>query len=175
VHAGGNSVSAAPKRTAAEPYRQSDPAGFFESVEKERAKRGDRCRHHEIAVPRFQFGHVLKVHPVDPGNCRRNGEDGSPGRQLASDGALPLLLQQVAGLERGGDDLAQTADHALDAPHVIEDVAEVRLGVVVDAGQIEVCELTRDLGHRMENALEQDDLPPQAKNASDFLALEKRY
>ena len=83
------------------------------------------------------------------------------------------LLEQIARLEHGGENFAQTADPRLHPPHMVEHVLEIGPHIRVERRKREVRQLVADLVHRSQHALEPDQLASQCKEPADFFPFEK--
>ena len=69
--------------------------------------------------------------------------------------------------------VTQAADPVLDAPHMIEHVAEIGSSFLVKARQVEVHKLIAKFGHRPKDALKAGELTPQRKEPGDVLTGKK--
>ncbi|MNC37782.1 hypothetical protein D3C75_863560 [compost metagenome] len=98
---------------------------------------------------------MLEVHPVDAGQCGREGEDRRPGGELALHHALSRGLQQQAELDGVVGHFALSGEVFLQAADVNGDVAEVRAHRLVDEREVELLKLAANLRQRR-------DLPAQA-------------
>jgi hypothetical protein len=63
---------------------------------------------------------------------------------LAGDNAGALLLQKVAELENRGQDLMQSIRYCLQMTDMIQEIAEVRPCIRIDAGKVLLDQLTGD-------------------------------
>src|SRR5712664_865166 len=59
-----------------------------------------QSHHDEVAVFQLEFRDVLEVHPVDAGDCGRDGEDREPRGELLGDRGLLRLADKETRLER---------------------------------------------------------------------------
>jgi hypothetical protein len=62
-----------------------------------------------------QFGHVLKVHAIDAGDHRGDGDNGYPGRDLPHIFVLPHTHLREIGLENTGQEVSKGVDLLVDA------------------------------------------------------------
>ena len=78
-----------------------------------------------IAEAPLQFGHVLEVHAVDPGDEGRADEDGPPRSGPLHHQVHPVGDQRQVGVERAGEEIPVGLGQ-LDGPHdMVVDVAQV--------------------------------------------------
>ena len=156
-------------------WARSQPLRSLEPKVEDAAENADHPEYDEVAVLCLQLGHVVEVHTVYSGYSGGDREYRCPSRELPGDYALPLLLQQIAGLEHGHHHFAQASQRGAHPVHVIEDVAEERLGFLIEAWEVEMHELARDFCGRAEDPLEKDDLTPQSEQPPDLLPLKERH
>src|SRR5262245_32762055 len=69
----------------------SEPAVAAKPPVERAADGDDHADDEKIAVAPFELRHELEVHAVDAGDCGRDGEDGSPGREPSGDRRLLCL------------------------------------------------------------------------------------
>lgn len=81
-------------------------------------------------------------------------------RELASDHTDPLRFQKAAGLEDRGQDKQEAVDHGLHAVDMVRDVVEIWCHFGADAGKVAANELSHQLGHSPERALEPREFGP---------------
>ncbi|HDT5912811.1 TPA: hypothetical protein QHC20_005828, partial [Raoultella ornithinolytica] len=80
--------------------------------------------------------------------------------ELASDHTDPLRFQKAAGLEDRGQDKQEAVDHGLHAVDMVRDVVEIWCHFGADAGKVAANELSHQLGHSPERALEPREFGP---------------
>ena len=103
---------------------------------------------------------MLEVHAIYSGDRRRDRQDRRPGRELASDHTDPLRFQKAAGLEDRGQDKQEAVDHGLHAVDMVRDVVEIWCHFGAEAGKVAANELSHQLGHSPERALEPREFGP---------------
>src|SRR5206468_12887648 len=77
------------------------PAELAEAPIKQSADDRHQAQDRPVAPAGVRCREVCEVHSIDPGDRRGHGDDAGPGCKLAGDVRLPLLLEQIARLERG--------------------------------------------------------------------------
>src|SRR5262245_36010980 len=117
-----------------------------------------------VSILPVQHGHHFEIHSVNSGNGGRDRQYGAPCRQLTRYRALTLLFEKRAGLEHGGEHVAERADHRGNPSDVISDIAKVWPNLGVDARQVVMLEAIGDMLHRPEHAFESRQLAPKIED-----------
>ena len=153
--------------------RYSKPLGLLEQHEQVKARHRYQPEHDEVSIGRVQFRHMLEVHAVYSSDRRRDCQYCRPSRELAGDHTRPLRFQKAAELKDCREDLKEAVDHGLHAIDVIRDIVEVWSHIGADAGKVAANELSHQLAHSPECALEAREFASQSEDAGDFLSSEK--
>ena len=111
-----------------------------------------------------QFGHVIEVHPVNPGDRGGHCQDRGIGSELAGHVALAVLFEQAGGLNNAGQRLTQSAHPPQRTADVIEHVAKPDPRAWIDHRQLGSGEPLADFLHRADCPLEPAKLAAQAEN-----------
>ena len=114
-----------------------------------------------------QLGHVLEVHPVNPGHSRRKRQDRRPGGKFALHQTLSRRLQQQTDFNGLAGDITQAGEILQQAVDVDRHVAKVRAHVFVDKRERQALQLLADLHHGCHVAAQAQQLTAQAVNALD--------
>ena len=114
-----------------------------------------------------QFGHVVEIHPVDPGNRGRHRENCGVSGQLPGHVALAVLFEQGGGFDDAGQRFAQAFHSHHRALDVIEHIAEPDPRAGIDHRQFGRRQPFAHFDHRADHPHEPAELAPQPENPAD--------
>ncbi len=105
---------------------ESEPAGALEGAEEQQADEGHRHEGDRVTEAGAEFGHVLEVHPVQPGDEGRDGDHRRPRGDPAHVVVLTDAHLREVRVQHVGELGVVAVDQVDDARDVVGDVAEVR-------------------------------------------------